>query len=71
VYSLGAGLVVGSAGALGGGRLLGTMLYGVTPNDPSSYLFCGGAQLLVAIVAAVIPAVRAARADPLIAMRAD
>jgi putative ABC transport system permease protein len=65
------GIALGTAAALGLTRLLSGMLYNVQPTDPAT--FAGVALVLigVAVVATVVPARRAARIDPLIAMRAD
>jgi len=65
----GLGAIVGVAGSLALTRLLGSQLYGVTPTDA---LTLGGATtllLLVAMVACVIPARRATRVDPMVALR--
>ena len=67
----GAGLLVGIAGALGLGRFLESLLFGVTPADP---LTLGGVALLlalVALVACLAPAMRALRVDPMTALRSD
>jgi predicted permease len=66
-----AGLVCGLAGSLAVGRLLTTMLFGVGPADPR--IFTGTVAVLVAVagLACVIPARRATRVDPLIALRAE
>ena len=63
------GAMIGLAGALGLMRLLKTFLFDVTPTDPATY--AGVALLLVAIAALAcwIPARRATRVDPLIALR--
>jgi predicted permease len=66
-----AGLVLGLLGAFAAVRLLESMLYGVSVHDRLT--FASGAALLgaVAMVASVLPAVRASRVDPVIALRAD
>jgi predicted permease len=58
------GLVVGAGGALLVGRLLEGLLYGVPPGDPRSFGAAGAFLLGVALVAAWVPAARAARVDP-------
>ncbi len=66
-----AGLALGLAGALWATRLLRGLLYGVGPGDPVA-LLAGPAVLLVAGLAACwLPARRAARVDPTVAMRAE
>ncbi len=66
-----AGVVLGLAGSLLAARALTTLLYGVTPTDP--VLFGGGAGVLVAaaIIASVLPAWRATRVDPVVALRTE
>ena len=64
---LGAGLIV----ALGLGRVLAAQLYEVDPADPVTYAAVALALGTVAVVAAWGPAARAARADPLVALRAE
>ena len=63
------GMAIGVALALAASRLLGSLLYGISPTDPLTF---GSVILLlgsVAAVAAVIPALRASRLDPLVALR--
>ena len=63
------GVGVGLLIALGAGRLLAGLLYGVRPADPLVLLSVPAVLALVALVASVIPARRASRVDPVIAMR--
>jgi putative ABC transport system permease protein len=63
------GLVAGLAAALAGGRVLGTLLYAVTPADPVTFGVVALALVVVAASATYIPARRASRSDPLAALR--
>jgi ABC-type antimicrobial peptide transport system permease subunit len=66
------GLGIGLAGALVATKYLEsleTMLYGVTPRDPLTYLLAGAALMLVALAACLLPARRATKVDPLVALR--
>ncbi|HSR66501.1 MAG TPA: ADOP family duplicated permease [Acidobacteriota bacterium] len=65
------GLVMGLAAALLLTRYLQTLLYQVTPTDPATFVFIALLILLCSLAAALIPALRATRADPLRALRAD
>jgi ABC-type antimicrobial peptide transport system permease subunit len=67
----GIGVVVGLAGAWGLSRALSTLLYGVSATDPLT--FAGTALLLglVALLATWLPARRAARVDPVEALRSE
>jgi putative ABC transport system permease protein len=64
-----AGLAIGIAGALGAGRFLSSQLFQVQPTDPVTYAAVAGVLLLTAILACLIPALRATRVDPLVALR--
>ena len=66
-----AGLVLGFAVALMGGRVLATLLYGVRPDDPPTYEAVSVGLILVAALASWLPARRAAVIDPVIAMRPE
>jgi putative ABC transport system permease protein len=66
-----AGLVLGAAGAYAFSRLLSSLLYGVTPRDPVSYVTAVFTLGIVATAAAWIPARRAAAVDPATALRTD
>jgi len=65
------GIVLGLAGGAAVTRLMTFMLYGVSPMDAGTWLTAAGAMLVVAMGAALIPARRAARVDPLIAIKAE
>ncbi|MGH7678630.1 MAG: ADOP family duplicated permease [Gemmatimonadaceae bacterium] len=65
------GVVFGVALALAAGRLVATLLYGISPTDPRVLLSVSFALLFVAVVATLVPAWRASRVDPTTALRAD
>jgi putative ABC transport system permease protein len=65
------GVAIGTLGALGLSRLVKTMLYEVTPFDPPSYAVTAVVLLAVAALACYVPARRAMRVDPLVALRQD
>jgi ABC-type antimicrobial peptide transport system permease subunit len=66
---VGVGLAFGTAGALVLTRLMTTLLFGVEPTDAITFLSVGLVLIAVAAVACLIPARRAAAADPLVALR--
>ena len=65
----GAGALAGLLGALAGSRLLTTMLFEVSPTDPVALLGACGLLLAVALLAAYVPARRATKVDPMVALR--
>ena len=65
------GVGIGLVGALALARLISSLLYGVTPNDPVTLVAVTATLLVVAAIASWLPAMRAARIDPIEALRAD
>jgi predicted permease len=65
----GSGIAVGILGAFGLTHLLSSLLYGVTPTDPVTFATTPAILLGVAALACWIPARRAARIDPMLALR--
>lgn len=63
------GVVIGVAGSLALGRILAGFLYGVSPTDPSTILGVAALLLGVALMASYLPARRAVRVDPIVALR--
>jgi ABC-type antimicrobial peptide transport system permease subunit len=63
------GIVIGVGAAMLLGRFLSTLLYGVTAADPITIMGASIALLTIGIVAALIPAIRASRADPALVLR--
>ncbi|MCC7180759.1 MAG: ABC transporter permease [Acidobacteria bacterium] len=63
------GLAMGMAGAMATGRLMRGLLFGVEPFDPVTFLAAGAGFAGVALVASALPARRAARVDPVEALR--
>jgi putative ABC transport system permease protein len=63
------GVVLGVVGALGLARLVASMLFEVTPFDPTSYALTAAVLLAVSAIACYVPARRAMRVDPIVALR--
>lgn len=63
------GVVIGGAIALASGKFVGGLLFNVSPRDPLVYGTVGVVLLLVAVIASAVPALRAARVDPVTALR--
>ena len=67
----GAGVAVGVPLALAGTRVIEAMLFGLEPSDPATIAGASAVLLLVALAAAYVPSRRAARVDPVVALRAE
>jgi putative ABC transport system permease protein len=66
-----AGVVLGTTGALLLSRALASLLFQVTPRDPATLVAASVALVLVALLGSYLPARRAARVDPMTALRAE
>jgi predicted permease len=63
------GVAIGVTGAAAATRVMGRLLFGVTSTDPITYLGVSALLIMVALAACYIPARRASRVDPLVALR--
>ncbi len=68
---VGIGVIVGVAGALLLGRVLDSLLFSVSSTDPVTIALVVAGLLVVALLASLIPARRAARVDPMVALRSE
>jgi putative ABC transport system permease protein len=62
-------VVVGAIGALAMGRVLSSLIYQVKPADPITFLAVTVLLMAVAVLASIIPAYRATKVDPMVALR--
>jgi ABC-type antimicrobial peptide transport system permease subunit len=65
------GVALGAIASVGVGRLLESLLYGVSGFDPIAYGAAAGILLLTACLANLVPALTAARLDPVRALRSE
>jgi putative ABC transport system permease protein len=66
-----AGVAIGTAGALAATRSLSSLLFGVGPADPATFAATAALLLGTAAAASIMPARRATRVDPMVALRAE
>jgi len=64
-----AGIVIGLAGAVAASRLIANLLFGLAPADPTAMAGAMIVMMLVSALAGYVPARRASRIDPLVALR--
>ena len=67
----GVGMLIGLALALGAARLLASQLYGVSSTDPATFVAMPMFLITVAALATYVPALRATRVDPVVALRSE
>ncbi len=65
------GLALGTAAARALSTTLGSLLFGLTSGDPATHVSVGALLIVVAAVAGYIPAWRASRIDPMVALRSN
>jgi putative ABC transport system permease protein len=63
------GVAMGTAGALALGRVLSSLIYEVKPTDPITFLVVTALLAVIALLASIIPAYRATKVDPMVALR--
>jgi putative ABC transport system permease protein len=71
VWLAGLGIAAGLAGALAATRLLSSLLFGVGPTDPATFVATAAALAAVAALACLLPALRAVRIDPIVTLRSE
>jgi predicted permease len=71
VVMAGIGIVAGLGGAFVITRFMQSLLFGIAPTDPLTFAAITGGLLLMAVLAAYVPARRAARIDPVVSLRSE
>ena len=65
----GVGIALGMTGALALARVMSSLVYGVKPTDPVTFFEVTVVLAMVALCASIVPAYRAAKVDPMVALR--
>jgi predicted permease len=65
------GLAIGIPAAIGGSRFVSSLLFNISPTSPLALVVAAGIMLGVSLIAAFVPAHRASRVDPMVALRAE
>jgi ABC-type lipoprotein release transport system permease subunit len=65
------GVILGLAGAVAASRLIRHLLFGVSATDPLTFATIPFLLVVIALLACLIPARRAAKVDPMVALRAE
>jgi predicted permease len=65
------GVTIGVAGSLGAGRFVSTLLFGLAPTDAMTIVAATAVMIVVSVLAGFLPARRASRVDPMVALRYD
>jgi ABC-type antimicrobial peptide transport system permease subunit len=68
---VGVGIAIGLPATYGGGRFIQSMLFGLSPADPLTYGSVALILIVVALLAALLPARRAAQVEPMVALRSE
>jgi putative ABC transport system permease protein len=63
------GVAVGLLGALALGRVISSLVFGVPVHDPATFTIAAVTLTAVALAASIVPAMRASRVDPMVALR--
>lgn len=66
-----AGLALGVPGAIAGSRFVESMLFGLSPTNPFAIATAATIMLAISLAASLVPAQRAARVDPMVALRSE
>jgi putative ABC transport system permease protein len=66
-----AGVTIGLGMAFASTRLLSNWLYPITPLDATTFVMCTALMLAVAAIASYVPALRATRVNPVVALRSE
>ena len=65
------GISIGLVGAFAGARYMQSMLFGIEPRDPGTFIVVAVAFAVVAMIASYLPARRATKVDPMVALRVE